>query len=235
VLVNLVAGGSMVLRPMSIPREAPLTVMRETIDILRRLWSGESVNYNGGRYQLESAQITAGSQDIPIWLSVRGPKMLKLSGMQAEAVVLMAKADLGAAIEIVEQGSAQTGNRPTRVYLDRIAYTPDMLTKAEQMFPYTVMDSPRRMLHSMGLTDEQIETIQTAFRSDGPAAAAKHITPEMIKNQLIAGTPEECSAILKALITEHQLDIFLLNLASPGLEANTRLLRDVAEIVQSAN
>ncbi|HEX9926313.1 MAG TPA: LLM class flavin-dependent oxidoreductase [Anaerolineae bacterium] len=234
-LVNLVAGGSMVLRPMVIPREAPLTVMRETIDILHRLWSGETVSYNGQRYRLEAAQITAGSQDIPVWLSVRGPKMLELSGRQAEAVVLMAKADLGAAIEIVERGSAKTGNRPTRIYLDRVAYTPEMLAKAEQMYPYTVMDSPRRMLHSMGLTDEQIEMIQTAFRRAGPAAMAKYITPEMIKNQLIAGTPEECSAILKALITEHQLDIFLLNVASPGLAANTRLLRDVAQIVRSAN
>jgi alkanesulfonate monooxygenase SsuD/methylene tetrahydromethanopterin reductase-like flavin-dependent oxidoreductase (luciferase family) len=87
----------------------------------------------------------------------------------------------------------------------------------------------------MGLTDEQIETIQTAFRRGGPAATAKYITPEMIKNQLIAGTPEECSAILKAMITKHRLDIFLLNVPSPGLAANTRLMRDVAEIVRSAN
>ena len=40
-LVNLVAGGSMVLRPMAIPREEPLLVLSETSDILQRLWSGE--------------------------------------------------------------------------------------------------------------------------------------------------------------------------------------------------
>lgn len=233
-LVNLVAGGSMVLRPMAIAREAPLTVMSETIDILHRLWSGEPVSYDGQRYRLESAQITAGAQEIPVWLSVRGPKMLELAGRQAEAVVMMAKADLGPAIEIVERGSTQTGNRPTRIYLDRIAYTPELQAKAELMFPYNVMDSPRRMLYSIGLTDEQIDTIQTAFRSGGPAATAQYITPEMIKNQLIAGTPDECSAILKALVTEHRLDIFLLNVASPGLADNTRMLHDVAEIVRKA-
>lgn len=234
-VVNLVAGGSMVLRPMAIPREAPLTVMRETIDILQRLWSGEEVSYHGQRYQLTSAQITLGPQEIPIWLSVRGPKLLELSGRQAEAVVLMAKSDLGPAIEIVEQGSAQTGNRPTRIYLDRIAYTPEMLTEAGYMFPYAVMDAPVRMLHGMGLTDEQIENIQTAFRNGGPAAAAKLITPEMIKNYVIAGTPEECTTTLQAMISEHDLDIFLLNINSPGLETNTRLMHDVAEIVRGAN
>jgi len=234
-LVNLVAGGSMVLKPMAIPRKAPLTVMRETIDILQRLWSGDTVSYDGKRYQLDGAQITLGAQEIPIWLSVRGPKLLELSGKQAEAVVLISKADLEPAIKIVEQGSAQTGNRPTRIYLDRIAYTPEMVAEAAYMYPYTVMDAPVRMLHGMGLTDAQIEKIQTAFHRGGPGAAAEFITPEMVKNHMIAGTPEECSATLQALITEHQLDIFLLNITSSGLEGNTSLMRDVAEIVRGAN
>lgn len=234
-LVNLVAGGSLVLRPMAIPREAPLTVMRETVDILHRLWSGEQVSYQGQRYQLDSAQISLGAQDIPVWLSVRGPKMLELSGRQAEAVVLTAKSDLGPAIEIVARGSAQTGNRPKLIYLDRIAYTPQMLAECGKMFTFTVMDAPPRMLHGMGLTDEQIETIQSAFRRGGPGAAAELVTPEMLKNFVISGTPEACATTLKTMIAQHRLDIFMLNLNSPGLETNKRLLRDVARIVQSAN
>lgn len=233
-LVNLVAGGSMVLRPMAIPRDAPLTVMRETIDILRRLWSGDKVSYNGQRYRLDSAQINLGAHAIPIWLAVRGPKLLELAGQQAEGVVLMAKSDLGPALELVEQGSAATGNRPRRIYLDRIAYTPEMLAEAGHLYTYAVMDSPVRMLRGMGLTDVQIENIQTAVRRGGPAAAAEFITPAMIKSYQIAGPPDECRATLHAMITEHQLDIFLLNIISPGLEANTRLLRQVAEIVRSA-
>ena len=234
-LVNLVAGGSMVLRPMAIPRAAPLTVMRETIDILRRLWSGEKVSYEGQRYRLDSAQLTLGRHNIPIWLSVRGPKLLELAGQQAEAVVLMAKSDLVPAIELVAQGSAASGHRPRRIYLDRIAYTPAMLAEAGQLYTYAVMDSPARMLRGMGLTETQIENIQTAVRRGGPAAAAEFITPEMIKNYQIAGTPAECRATLQGLITEHQLDIFLLNIISPGLAANTRLLREVAEMVQTVN
>ncbi len=110
-----------------------------------------------------------------------------------------------------------------------------MLTEAGYMFPYAVMDAPLRMLHGMGLTNEQIENIQAAFRSGGPAAAAELITPDMIKNYVIAGTPEECRATLQAMITEHQLDIFLLNINSSGLKTNTRLMQEVAEIVQSPN
>ncbi len=234
-LINLVAGGSMVLRPMAIPRAEPLTVMRETIDILQRLWSGENVSYDGKRYQLDSAQITMGAQDIPIWLSVRGPKLLDLSGRTAQGVVLMAKSDLGPAIDIVEQGSAQTGNRPLRIYLDRIAYTPEMVTEAVELYAYAVMDSPPRMLKGMGLSDEQIAAIQAAIRSGGSTAAARLITSDMIKGYQIAGTPAECSATLQGLIVDHQLDVFLLNIISPGLEANTELMRTVAQIVRNSN
>ncbi|RMF00482.1 MAG: LLM class flavin-dependent oxidoreductase, partial [Chloroflexi bacterium] len=233
-LVNLVAGGSMVLRPMAIPRDAPLTVMRETIDILQRLWTGEPVSYEGKRYRLAAAQTTMGPQKIPIWLSVRGPKLLNLAGQRADGVVMMAKSDLDPAIKIMEQGSAKTGNQPKRIYLDGIAYSPEMLAAAGQMFTYAVMDAPARMLHGMGLTGPQIETIRAAFRSHGPAEAAKFITPEMVKNYVIAGTPDECSTILQAMITRHKLDIFLLDITSSGLEANTKLMRTVAEIIHNA-
>ena len=50
-LAMLVAGGSMVLTPMGIPRDAPLTVMRETIAILRQLWRGEEVTWVGQALQ----------------------------------------------------------------------------------------------------------------------------------------------------------------------------------------
>jgi 5,10-methylenetetrahydromethanopterin reductase len=234
-LVNLVAGGSMVLAPMSIPREAPLTVVRETVDIMRRLWSGDNVSYRGRRFRLDSAQITLGAQEIPIWLSVRGPKLLELSGAKADAVVLMAKSDLGQALNIVSQGSLQSGNRPTRIYLDRIAYNEEMLAEAVELYTYTVMDSPTRMLRGMGLTDEQIANIQTAVRTGGPAAAAKFITPDMVKGYQIAGTPAECSQTVQSLISTYQLDVFLLNIISSGLAANTKLMREVAEIVEQAD
>ncbi len=55
--VNLVAGGSMVLTPMGIPRQAPLAVAEDTIQIMRKLWTGEQVSYQGAHYALEKAQI----------------------------------------------------------------------------------------------------------------------------------------------------------------------------------
>lgn len=229
-MATLVAGGTLALAPMGLTREAPLAVMRDTIEIMRRLWSGETITWEGKRYKLNSAHLGIGQQDIPIWLAVRGPKMLAMAGELADGVLLMAKSDLGPALELVDAASG--GRTPERVYLDRMAYTPEMLSEAGISYIYAVMDAPDRMLTGMGLSDADIAGLRQAMTTGGPAEAAKLITPDMIRAFQIAGTPDECASILQTMVEAHKIDTFLLNVTSPGLEANIRLMRDIHAIVK---
>jgi 5,10-methylenetetrahydromethanopterin reductase len=232
-LATLVAGGSYVLRPMKIPREKPLAVVRDTIEIMRCLWTGESVSYEGARYHLDSAQLTFPSGDIPIWVAGRGDKMLNLTGELADGAMLMVKPDLKLAFELVEAGSAKSGHQPQRIFLDRIAYTPELISETADFFPYVIADTPTRQLKGF-LAEDDLALIQNALANGGPAAAAELITTGMIKNYKIAGTPEECSQELANLIQEHQLDVFILNLTSSGLEKNIRMMEDVRAIADKA-
>ena len=226
----LVAGGTLALEPMGLAREAPLGVMRDTIEIMRRLWSGETVTWAGQRHKLNSARLGMSKQDIPIWMAVRGPKMLAMAGELADGVVLIAKSDIGPALDLVEEASGE--RNVERIYLDRIAYTPQMLAEAGISYVYAVMDAPDRMLTGMGLSDADIAELRNALNTGGPTEATKLITPEMIKAFQIAGTPEECAVILQNMVEKHKIDTFLLNITSPGLEANIRLMRDIHSIIK---
>lgn len=226
----LVAGGTLALAPMGLAREAPLGVMRDTLEIMRRLWSGETVTWAGQRHQLDTARLGIGPQEIPVWLGVRGPKMLALAGELADGVLLIAKSDLGPALELVD--AAAGGRNLERIYLDRIAYTPEMLAEAGISYIYAVMDAPDRMLAGMGLSEADIAALRQAMKAGGPAEAAKLITPDMIKGFQIAGTPDECTQTLQALVSRHNVDTFLLNVTSPGLDANIQLMRDIQSIVK---
>lgn len=232
-LATLVAGGSLVLNPMNIQRKSPLVVIRESVEVLRRLWTGEKVTYEGKWFELNSAQITMGKQDIPIWLAVRGSRMLELAGECADGVMLMVKADLGTALEIVEKGSARSSRRVQRVYIDRIAYTKEMLEEARTFFPHVMVDTPIRQLKGF-MTDDEITQLKEAVESGGAAAVARLIKPDMIKSFTIAGNPEECSNIVKKLVQDHQLDVFIFNIVSGGFENNVRMMKDVHSIVSSA-
>jgi len=234
-LAVLVAGGSMVLNPMGIPREAPLTVVRESVEVMRRLWSGEAVTWQGQRYRLQEAQLSGRRlYEIPVWLAARGEKMLALAARTADGVVLVAKSDLGPALAIMAQADGQRTERMVRVYMDRIAYSPELLAEASDMYAFVLMDMPQRMLDGLGIGAGEIERIRSALATVGPAAAARLVRPEIIQRSQVAGTPAECCRALQEITVEHRLDVVIMNLTTPGVEANTHLLRAIAEIVRCA-
>ena len=237
--VTLVAGGTMVLRPMGLERSAPLALMADTIDALRLLWRGEPVTWQGRRLSLEGAQLTTGTHTVPVWVAARGERMLALAGAHADGLVLMVKSDLGDAFGIADQArqevAAETGagsDRPpiTRVYLDRLAYKPEMIEEAKHLYGYAIMDSPPRILKNLGLNDTEIAGLRHAFTQGGPEAVGQLVTDELVASYQIAGTPAECRDQLQHLISAHELDAFFVNIISPGPDANRDLLTEVKSI-----
>jgi 5,10-methylenetetrahydromethanopterin reductase len=225
--VTLVPGGTMVLDLMGISRTAPAAMMADTIQVLRHLWSGESVTWTGQHHRLRDAQLDSGEQDIPIWVAARGERLLALAGDQADGVVLMAKSDLADALEMVDSFGS-----PKRVYLDRLAYTPAMVEEAKELYGYALMDSPTRMLENLGIDDGTIQSLRAAMATGGPAGVVPLITDEMVAAFQIAGSPDQCREELAALIGTHDFEVFIINLISPGIEANERLLRDVLRLTR---
>ena len=236
--VTLVAGGTMVLHPMGLQRSAPLALMADTITALRLLWRGEPVTWQGRLLSLEGAQLTTGTHSIPVWVAARGERMLGLAGVHADGLVLMVKSDLADAIEIAER--ARQGAQPesgvvpgrglTRIYLDRLAYKPEMIEEAKHLYGYAIMDSPPRILKNLGLSDGEIAGLKHAFEEGGPEAVGQLVTDELVAEYQIAGTPAECRDQLQHLIGAHRLDAFFVNIISPGLTANHELLTEAAAI-----
>ena len=228
--VTLVAGGTMVLHPVGLERSAPLALMADTIDALRLLWRGEPVTWQGRRLSLEGAQLATGAHSIPVWVAARGEKMLALAGTHADGLVLMVKSDLGDAFGIADQARTETSAPLTRVYLDRLAYKPEMIEEAKHLYGYAIMDSPPRILRNLGLDDDEIADLKHAFEQGGPEAVGQLVTDELVASYQIAGTPAECRNQLDHLIDAHRLDAFFVNIISPGRTANRDLLTEVKAI-----
>jgi 5,10-methylenetetrahydromethanopterin reductase len=237
--VTLVAGGTMVLHPMGLQRSAPLALVADTIEALQLLWRGEPVTWQGRRLSLEGAQLTTGTHSIPVWVAARGERMLRLAGAQADGLVLMVKSDLGDAFGIADQARQATRTDPgagsdrsalTRVYLDRLAYRPEMIEEAKHLYGYAIMDSPPRILKNLGLDDEEIAGLRHAFEQGGPEAVGRLVTDELVASYQIAGTPAGCRDQLEHLIGAHRLDAFFVNVISPGPTANRELLTEVVAI-----
>jgi len=226
-LVTLVAGGSMVLDPMGIDRERPYRVLRDTVQVMKALWSGESVTWQGDTHRLSNAQLSSGPHSIPIWISSRGPLLLKLAGREADGILLTVKPDLKASFGIAASAS-HGDNQPERIYLGRICYTPEMFDEQRSTMPYILMDSPDRVLRSLGFNDAQIERIaNTSEASD----LDDLMTDDLLAQYQINGSPEACSEQAAALVSEHGLDTLMVDVLSQDLAENLELLHRTYNII----
>src|SRR5262249_38049070 len=64
---------------------APVRVVREMVDVSRRLLGGETVTWQGRASRLDDATLRFGGRpDLPIYLAASGPRMLELTGEAAD-------------------------------------------------------------------------------------------------------------------------------------------------------
>jgi 5,10-methylenetetrahydromethanopterin reductase len=68
---------------------SPLTLLREYVQVLRRLLAGQRVDFNGRYVRLHGVQLThAPSVVPPVFTGVRGPQSLRLSGEVAQGTIV---------------------------------------------------------------------------------------------------------------------------------------------------
>lgn len=59
----------------------------EAVTIMRRLWSGEQVNFHGRYYTVEGRLYDPPAQPIPLYIAAGGPKSAFLSGMHGDGLI----------------------------------------------------------------------------------------------------------------------------------------------------
>ncbi len=230
--VTLLAGGSMVLAPMGLARPRPYRYVSEAVEVMHRLWSGEPVSWHGEVFALDQARLGLGKQAIPLWIAGRGPLLLGLAGRQADGVLLTVKPDLGAAMALVEVAADEVGRaHPTRSYLGRICFTPQMLADQRATLSYVLMDSPRRVLDSLGLDDAACDLVARAVAENQPGLVDGLVTDDLLRQYQIAGSPHECAVEVAHLAERHQLDAVFVDVLSPDPDENLRVIHGSYPII----
>jgi len=86
VILGLGAGEAMNLEPFGIKRNKPVSKLVEAVTIMRRLWTGEILNYEGKFWKLKEAflQITPTRPRVPIYFGANSPRTLRLTGEMAD-------------------------------------------------------------------------------------------------------------------------------------------------------
>ncbi len=234
-VVVLLAGGSMVLSPMGIERARPARVVSDALRVLKALWSGQEVSWKGETCSLDRARLGMGPQSIPVWIASRGPRLLDLAGQEADGVVLTVKPDLGAALSLVD-AAATAADRPgpERFYLGRICYTPELLEGQRRTLSFVLMDSPRRVLESLGLAPDDIAVVEHAASSNQPELVDGLVSGDLLRRYQVSGTPDECRTEVGQLARDHGLSGVLIDALSSELDENLSVLTESLPIIAGA-
>ena len=198
-------------RDVGIERRKPLTAMRETVEILRRLLNMERVTYHGEFVSVEGIEldIVHGRREprnVPIMIGATGDKMMELTGEIADGVVLnycVPPEYNNRAMELLERGAKKSGR--TLDDIDR----PQLVVCSVDYDQERAMDTTRELLtqylaqqphiaKASGVSQEVVSEIQSIL--GWPATLeqiqeAKHLVPdELILRISASGTPDEARA-----------------------------------------
>jgi 5,10-methylenetetrahydromethanopterin reductase len=184
---------------MGIPFTAPLQALRESVEIVRRLWSGERLSYAGSSFTLERVKLdfTPAQTTLPILLGVKGQRAVTMAGEIADGVLCSILSSPGH----VRRIRASTAERQRPFTL--AAYMP-MLIDADGerarhairpfLGLYLAFLHGQSILRDAGIAEEATIAIREAVLAGRPASHL--VTEAMIDETSIVGTPQECRMAL---------------------------------------
>jgi 5,10-methylenetetrahydromethanopterin reductase len=193
---------------VGIERRKPLTAMRETVEILRRLLNMERVTFHGEFIHVDGIELDVvhgrrEPRNVPIMIGATGDKMMELAGEIADGVVLnycVPPEYNVRALDLLARGAKKAGRN-----LDDID-RPQLVVCSVDNDREKAMDSTRELLtqylaqqphiaKASGVSQDVVNKIQSIL--GWPATReqiqlAKHLVPEDLINRITAsGTPDE--------------------------------------------
>jgi 5,10-methylenetetrahydromethanopterin reductase len=198
-------------RNVGIERRKPLTAMRETVEVLRRLLNMERVTFEGEFVQVHGIELDVvhgrtSPRKVPIMIGATGEKMMELTGEIADGAVLnycVPPAYNIQALEQLEKGAKKSGR--TLDDIDR----PQLVVCSVDMDHARAIDTTRELLtqylaqqphiaKASGVDPSVVAEIQAILgwpATHEQIQKAKHLVPEDLIHRITAsGTPDEARA-----------------------------------------
>lgn len=219
---------------VGIQRRKPLTAMRETVEVLRRLLNMERVTFHGEFHHVDDIvlDVVYGRKEprnVPIYIGATGMKMMELTGEIADGACLNylvnPKYNLEA-IEALERGAKRNGrsiddiDRPQLVICSVDHDRKKALNKARKMITQYLGQQPHLMKAS-GVSQELLDDIHQVLTwpaTDEEIESAMHLVPDDVVQMCTAsGSPDEVKAKVREYIDNGATCPILYPLGDPKL------------------
>lgn len=208
-VLGLGVGGSGIAQ-MNLPKPRPVRALREAIEIIRAMLTGDSVNYQGEIFQLSDAKLGFQPlrQDIPIFVATHGPQVLKLSSKIADGILLGnmgSREAINWATGIVQENTP--ADSAVEVHLRMEAIISEDSDAAFAFFGKRLAHRLRVSYPYWGFLGNQRERldpgIEIAAKNEDEPTIASLLSHDDIRSSALVGNPEEVAEQLRGMLTSH--------------------------------
>jgi len=193
---------------VGINRTKPLTAMKETVDILKRLLAMERVTYHGEFIQVDGIELDIvhgrkEPRDVPVYIGATGDKMMELTGEIADGVVLnycVPPEYNHNALEMLSNGAKRAGksiddiDRPQLIVCSVDDDSEKAIDTTRELLTQYLAQQPH-IAKASGVSSDVVQKIQSILgwpATHEQIQKAKHLVPEALIHKITAsGTPEE--------------------------------------------
>jgi 5,10-methylenetetrahydromethanopterin reductase len=231
-------GNAAALKEAGIESPRPLKTMREYVEILRRLLSGETVNFQGEVLQVNGAKMGfVPSRPIKMYLTAVRPRMLQLGGEIGDGVLLSAGCAPGYIAQCVteiKKGAEKAGkslaDRDVAGFVTAsVSENPSEALEANKMFlAYIFRNAHHAENIRLGGGKVDQEELAVAVGKRDWEAAKKFISDDIVHAHSIAGTAAECRKQLESFVRGGLNLPILLPMGTQ--EARKKVIRMVKEL-----
>lgn len=202
---------------VGINRKKPLTAMRETVEVLRRLLNMERVTFHGEFHHVEGIELDVvhgrrEPRNVPIMIGATGMKMMELAGEIADGVVMnycVPPEYNDRALEHIEIGAKASSRKLSDLDLPQlIVCSVDededrALDTSRELLTQYIAQQPH-IAKASEVSQEVVDQIQAILgwpATHEQIQQAKHfVTDELVTRITASGTPEQARSKVKEYI-----------------------------------
>ena len=199
---------------VGIERRKPLTAMKETVEILRRLLNMERVTFHGEFHQVSEIELDVvhgrrEPRNVPIMIGATGPKMMELAGEIADGAVLnycVPPEYNDRAIDSLMRGAKKAGrsiddlDRPQLVVCSVNEDREAAIDTTKMLLCQYLAQQPH-IAKASQVSDDVVAEIQSILgwpATHEQIQEAKHLVPDDLVEKITAsGTPKEARTKVK--------------------------------------
>lgn len=240
-ILGIGAGDRITLESIGVKWEKPLTTVKESVHIIRKLLDGERVTYDGSAFKVSGAKLYFKPVSrVPIYIGAQAPKMLRLSAKIADGVLINAShpIDFEHALQHVKAGLKEREVKTEK--FDVVAYVAMSIDRDEKkaidavkiVVAFIVGGAPQTVLERHNVDVNVTSEISKAIGKGDFGKAMSLVDNNMIESFSITGTPDQVLEKIRNLFNIGVTQIVAGSPIGPDVNESIKLYGEIIKMLR---